>query len=170
MKQFKERSFLEKYDKYFFFYTGYLSNWANTPFTDTQTDIRYSCSEQFMMHKKALLFGDGYIAEKILESNHPKVQKALGREVKGFDKETWDFHARQIVYEGCFYKFKQNREAYDYLMGTRGHYLVEASPYDTVWGIGLGCNDEKAGNPENWRGTNWLGQVLTALREDFEGD
>jgi ribA/ribD-fused uncharacterized protein len=170
MKEFKEQNFLKKYDKYFFFYTGYLSNWSNTPFTDPRTGIHYGCSEQYMMHKKALLFNDPETAEKILQSKHPRDQKALGREVKGFDKETWDLHARQIVYEGCYYKFSQNKDAYDYLMGTRGQYLVEASPYDTVWGIGLGCNDEGVSDPKNWRGTNWLGQVLTALRDDFEGD
>jgi ribA/ribD-fused uncharacterized protein len=96
-------------------------------------------------------------------------QKALGRQVKGFDKTVWDQQARQIVYEGCYYKFTQNKDAYDYLMGTDGCYLVESSPTDTVWGVGLAGFNDKIEDPKNWKGTNWLGQVLTQLREDIIG-
>lgn len=167
MKQFKEQDFLSQYNQYVFFYNGYLSNWADTPFMDTNTGIPYNCSEQFMMHKKALLFNDRDTGMKILKSKSPGEQKGLGRLVKNFNKETWDIHARQIVYLGCYYKFTQNEDAYKYLMETKGYYLVEASPYDTVWGVGLGGYDETIHDPKNWQGTNWLGQVLTVLREDL---
>lgn len=167
--QFKEQNFLENYNQYVFFYGGFLSNWADTPFVDTKSGVSYNCSEQHMMHQKALLFKDYDIAKKIMEKTFPGDQKALGRKVKGFDKEVWDKHARQIVYEGCYYKFTQNKDAYEYLMSTKDHYLVEASPFDTVWGVGLGGYDEAVEDPKNWKGTNWLGQVLTALREDLEG-
>jgi ribA/ribD-fused uncharacterized protein len=120
-----------------------------------------------MMEKKALLFNDKETAQQILLENHPSEQKKLGRQVKNFNKLVWDENARQIVYEGCYYKFTQNREAYDYLIETDGYYLVEASPTDTVWGVGLGGYDSTIRYPSNWRGTNWLGQVLTCLREDL---
>ena len=167
MKQFKEQNFLEQYNQYVFFYNGFLSNWADTPFVDTSTSIPYNCSEQFMMHKKALLFQDHDIALKVLKAKTPGEQKGLGRQVKNFNMEIWSKDARQIVYEGCYYKFTQNKDAYEYLMSTKDHYLVEASPYDTVWGIGLGGYDEGVNDPKNWQGTNWLGQVLTVLREDL---
>lgn len=167
MKQFQEQDYLSLYNQYVFFYNGYLSNWADTPFIDTTSGIPYNCSEQFMMHKKALLFNDHEIALKIMKAKSPGEQKALGRQVRNFNKEIWDAHARQIVYEGCYYKFTQNRDAYDYLMETSGYYLVEASPYDTVWGVGLGGYDEAIQDPKNWKGTNWLGQVLTQLRQDL---
>jgi ribA/ribD-fused uncharacterized protein len=167
MLQFKEQNFLEKYNQYVFFYSGFLSNWADTPFVDTRTGTPYNCSEQYMMEKKALLFNDLDIAKKVLEKTFPGDQKALGRKVKGFDKEVWDTHARQIVYEGCYYKFTQNKDAYEYLMSTKDHYLVEASPTDTVWGVGMGGYEKEIEDPKNWKGTNWLGQVLTALREDL---
>lgn len=167
MKQFKEQNFLEQYNQYVFFYNGFLSNWADTPFMDTRTGIPYNCSEQFMMHKKALLFNDFDIAKKVLEKKFPGDQKALGRKVKNFNKEVWDEHARQIVYEGCYYKFTQNEDAYKYLMETKGYYLVEASPFDVVWGVGLGGYEPEIKDPKNWKGTNWLGQVLTVLREDL---
>lgn len=166
---FTEQNFLEKYNQYVFFYGGYLSNWSDTSFIDTQTGIPYNCSEQFMMQKKALLFSDYDIAEKIMSKNLPGDQKALGRQVKGFDKTVWDQQARQIVYEGCYYKFTQNKDAYDYLMGTDGCYLVESSPTDTVWGVGLAGFNDEIEDPKNWKGTNWLGQVLTQLREDIIG-
>lgn len=170
MNTFKEQDFIEKYTQYVFFYNGYLSNWADTPFVDLSTGTSYNCSEQYMMTKKAILFNDLDTAKLILTKKSPGEQKALGRQVKNFNKEVWDTHARQIVYEGCYYKFTQNHGAYDYLMSTKGHYLVEASPYDTIWGVGLGGYDKEIEDPKNWKGTNWLGQVLTQLREDFEND
>jgi ribA/ribD-fused uncharacterized protein len=169
MMQFKEENFLEKYSQYVFFYNGFLSNWADTPFLDTRSGDPYNCAEQYMMYKKALLFNDLDIAQKIMKKTFPGDQKALGRKIKNFNKEVWDNHARQIVYEGCFYKFTQNEDAYNYLMETKGYYLVEASPTDTVWGVGLGGYDKEIEDPSNWQGTNWLGQVLTALREDLDG-
>ena len=167
MLKFKERDYLNIYDDYYFFYGSYLSNWADTEFIDTKTGFPYNCSEQYMMHKKALLFNDLEIAKRIMNADHPGEQKVLGRKVKNFNKEVWDEHARDIVYEGCYYKYTQNEIAYNYLMETRGSYLVEGSPTDTVWGVGLGCYDQDITNPKNWKGTNWLGQVLTSLREDL---
>lgn len=165
--RYKELDYLDKYSQFWFFYNGPLSNWASTPFVDLSSGIFYRCVEQYMMHRKALLFGDVKVAEKILQTKLPRDQKALGRQVAGFDKGVWDKEARQIVYEGCYYKFTQNKDALDWLVKTSGHYLVEASPQDVIWGIGLSSLDEKAKDPLNWRGKNWLGQVLTSLREDL---
>jgi ribA/ribD-fused uncharacterized protein len=170
MPKFTEQDFLSKYNQYVFFYGGYLSNWADTSFEDVQTGIPYNCSEQYMMHMKALLFGDHETADKIMKATFPGDQKALGRLVSGFEKEYWEKHARDIVYRGCFFKFTQHKDAHEYLMSTKNHYLVEASPHDTIWGIGLGAYDEAVNDPKNWKGLNWLGQVLTALREDLESD
>ena len=167
MLEFKELNYLELYNKFHFFYNGYLSNWADVSFIDRETSIPYNCSEQYMMQQKALLFHDIETAKAIMLKKHPREQKELGRQVKNFDFDIWSIYARRIVYQGCFYKFTQNKDAFDYLMSTLGTYLVEASPYDTVWGIGLGEKDSQNQNPKNWKGTNWLGQVLTSLREDL---
>lgn len=165
--KFKLQDYLKQYKTYHFFYSGYLSNWADVPFIDKETYIPYNCSEQYMMHQKALLFKDFETANLIMCKKHPREQKELGRMVKNFDFSIWSTQARQIVYTGCLYKFTQNKDAYDYLMSTVGTYLVEASPYDTIWGIGLGENDKQISDPNNWKGSNWLGQVLTSLREDL---
>ena len=147
MLEFKELNYLERYNKFHFFYNGYLSNWADVSFINSETFILYNCSEQYMMHQKALLFHDVETAKAIMIKKHPREQKELGRQVKNFDLNIWSIYARRIVYEGCFYKFTQNKDALDYLMSTQGTYLVEASPYDTVWGIGLSENDSQNQNP-----------------------
>ncbi len=167
MLKYKSQDYLKLYNTYNFFYNGYLSNWAEVPFIDQETYIPYNCSEQYMMHQKALLFNDFETAQAIMFKKHPREQKELGRKVRNFDFSIWSSHAQQIVYEGCFYKFTQNKDAYEYLLSTAGTYLVEASPYDTIWGIGIGKDNPKIHDPKNWKGSNWLGQVLTSLREDL---
>lgn len=157
---------LQKYDKFHFFYGGYLSNWADTPFMDME-GISFNCSEQYMMYHKALTFDDHDTAHKIIIASHPADQKALGRKVKNFNPDTWNKVARKIVYQGCFYKFTQNPDAVNYLVSTDGTLLVEASPTDVIWGIGIGGYDDLRYDPNNWKGSNWLGEVLTRLRENL---
>lgn len=158
----------KKYDIYHFFYTGFLSNWYRSPFTDVNTGLFYDCVEQYMMHRKALLFSDFEIADKIMAAkDNPSECKSLGRKVRNFDQKVWEREARAIVYEGCYYKFSQNKGLRKQLMLTRGTLLVEASAVDCVWGIGMRGTDFSAQDPRYWKGTNWLGQVLTHLREDL---
>jgi ribA/ribD-fused uncharacterized protein len=120
-----------------------------------------------MMYHKAKLFGDTVIASEILKTTDPGEQKALGRKVKDFDPIIWEKNAKQIVYDGCKLKFTQNHKLLNVLLQTKGTLLVEASPYDKVWGIGLGEDDPLIHDPKNWKGTNWLGEVLTKLRDDL---
>lgn len=157
-----------KYTKYTFFYKmrNPFSNWYLSKFTDDQ-GIEYTCSEQYMMYQKAILFGDTEIAEEILDAPDPKDQKALGRKIRGFDSKVWEANAKRIVYEGCKLKFEQNPRILETLLKTEGTLLVEASPYDKIWGIGLGEDDPRIHDPKNWQGTNWLGEVLTDLRDDL---
>ena len=121
-----------------------------------------------MMFQKAILFNDYETAEKILDTGNVRTQKELGRQVKGFDNGLWAVNCRRIVYEANKYKFAQNRQLLDELLATRGTTLVEASPYDTIWGIGMTKDDEGATDRSKWKGKNWLGHILTLLRDDFE--
>jgi ribA/ribD-fused uncharacterized protein len=157
-----------KYTKYTFFYKtrSPFSNWHPSIFED-ETGIEYNCSEQYMMYQKALLFGDKEILAEILDTPDPREQKALGRKIKGFDSKIWEANAKRIVYEGCKLKFEQNPHLLNKLLETEGTLLVEASPYDKIWGIGLGEDDPRIQDPKNWQGTNWLGEVLTDLRENL---
>jgi ribA/ribD-fused uncharacterized protein len=120
-----------------------------------------------MMAEKAKLFGDEETREEILFSKDPGKQKELGRKVKNFNSDVWTENAKKIVYNGCHLKFTQNPKLLKTLLDTEGTLLVEASPYDKIWGIGLGEDDPKIHDPKNWRGTNWLGEVLTDLRDNL---
>jgi hypothetical protein len=128
---------------------------------------RFVCAEQFMMHGKAVLFGDLKVAERILASASPKTHKALGRKVVGFDEQVWLRERERIVYEGNHAKFTQNAPLLAALLATAGTELVEASPMDRVWGVGLSEEDPRIQDPSLWRGQNLLGKVLTRLREDL---
>ncbi|MFP2959750.1 NADAR family protein [Myxococcus sp. 1LA] len=129
--------------------------------------VQYLCAEQYMMAGKARLFGDEETLASILKSKSPKTQKALGRKVRGFDNARWEKARERIVYEGNRAKFTQSPELLKALLATAGTELVEASPMDRVWGVGLAEEDPRIHHPAKWRGLNLLGKVLTKLREDL---
>lgn len=161
---YKSNCLNEKY--YFFYETKHpFSQWHKSKF---QVDgLTYNSAEQFMMYGKAKLFGDIEIADKIMISKNVREQKSLGRRVKNFDLETWNKNVLDIVYRGNKAKFEQNTEYLNLLLSTKGTTIVEASPTDNVWGIGLTADDNDANDILKWKGTNWLGIVLTELRQDF---
>ena len=119
------------------------------------------------MAEKAKFFGDELIREMILNSTDPSEQKDLGRRVSGFDGPAWTLVAKDIVYKGLYLKFTQNESMLAKLLETKGTLIVEASPYDKIWGIGLAEDDKRIHDPKKWLGTNWLGITLTKLRDDI---
>lgn len=151
---------------YVFFLTSEFSQWYPCTFV-ARNGKTYNSAEQFMMHKKAELFGDHEMADKIMQATTPKEQKELGRQVKNFDVKLWGQHARHIVYEGNYYKFTQNPHLFDVLEATGKKLLVEAAHYDPVWGVGLRADDPLIEDKANWKGENWLGGTLTKLRDDL---
>ena len=118
-----------------------------------------------MMYKKVVLFKDDFYAALILNSRQPKDIKALGRKIHRFDSSVWDKHKLDIVIQGNYLKFSQNSELKAYLQETGSKILVEASPYDTVWGIGMKASEKGIENPENWKGENLLGIALMEVRD-----
>ncbi|WP_345636072.1 NADAR family protein [Rugosimonospora acidiphila] len=141
---------------------GCLSQWWQSPFV--ADGITYATAEHYMMVGKARLFGDEAIVERMLAAPHPGAVKALGRGVRGFDQATWEAHRRDIVTAGNLAKFGAHPDLREYLRGTGERVLVEASPVDRVWGIGLAATDPRAGNPATWRGHNLLGFALMEVR------
>ena len=140
-----------------------LSQWWPAAFV--VNDVTYPTAEHFMMAEKARLFGDEESREKILKADGPKAAKQLGRGVKNFDDARWQAHRFEFVVAGNLAKFSQNRELGNFLLGTGDQVLVEASPLDRIWGIGLGANAEHATNPAQWRGLNLLGFALMEVRK-----
>ena len=120
-----------------------------------------------MMAEKSRLFNDEVRLAEILKVNHPMKAKQLGRQVLGFDPEIWDNHKYEIVKKANYHKFSQHQELKDFLLNTKERIIVEASPRDRVWGIGMSEKNEKANNPSLWRGHNLLGFALMEVRDEL---
>jgi ribA/ribD-fused uncharacterized protein len=141
---------------------GCLSQWWPVDF-ETEGE-RFASAEHYMMWRKALLFDDAEAAARVLAAGHPQQAKAIGREVRGFDDATWVAHRSAIVEAASVAKFGQHADLCAYLVGTGDRVLVEASPRDRVWGIGMGASNPDAADPAKWRGLNLLGFALMAAR------
>lgn len=141
---------------------GCLSQWW--PCTFVADGQSFASAEHYMMWRKALLFGDTSVAARVLASRTPGEAKALGRQVSGFDDDVWVSSRLEIVIEGNLAKFGQDPSLRSYLLGTGSRVLVEASPLDRVWGIGLEASDPRAADPSSWLGLNLLGEALMEVR------
>lgn len=145
-----------------------FSQWWQSPFE--VDSIMYATAEHWMMAKKAKLFGDLGMIDKILNANSPFDAKKLGREVKNFDPKIWGENCFDIVCEGNYHKFSQHLPLKQFLLNTGNSVLVEASPRDRIWGIGMGQNNENARNPLMWRGKNLLNFALMAVRDKLRDE
>jgi hypothetical protein len=152
-------------EDFVFFWGGTFSQWCPSVFTIEGVD--YNCCEQYMMAKKALLFNDAVAYHEIMLEDEPATQKAIGRTVRGFNKEKWEQYCQQYVYDGNYAKFKQNPKMLKELMATGTKEIVEASPQDRIWGIGLAASDPRAWDKSTWRGTNWLGIAIMRVRAEI---
>lgn len=139
-----------------------FSQWWPAPFSVRGID--YPTAEHFMMAEKARLFGDEEARAQILKAGSPKAAKESGRQVRRFEEQKWAGARFRLVVDGNLAKFSQNAELGEFLLGTGEKVLVEASPVDRIWGIGLAADDERARNPEKWRGLNLLGFALMEVR------
>lgn len=142
-----------------------FSQWFEAPFT--VEGRRYPTAEHWMMVGKAEVMGDLEIRDRVLEASSPKQAKALGRKVRGYDEARWQAHRMPRVVAGNVHKFGQHPHLEDYLLSTGDAVLVEASPVDRIWGIGLAASDERARDPRRWRGDNLLGFALMEAREQL---
>ncbi len=150
-------------DGYHFFWSGPLSQWH--PSAIRLWGCEFGTAEQAMMVGKARLFGDTDTAQQILEAKSPDKQKALGRRVRNFDDAVWDANKIEIVTEVNMAKYDQNKGLRRKLFQTGSAQLVEASPLDTIWGIGLDATQAAATSPDDWPGQNLLGKILTKVRD-----
>lgn len=144
------------------FLAGFMSQWH--PCTFAIDGVTYNCSEQYMMVVKAGLFGDEDIAGQILAAKHPRDQKRLGREIRGYDDATWAKHRRDAVLKGNIAKFTQSEKLKKRLLETGDAILVEANPHDAIWGVALAEDDPRVLDPKQWQGLNLLGDILMEVR------
>jgi len=149
----------------YFFWGGFCSNWHPANFE--YKGLSFVNSEQAFMWEKAKFFDDSNIASQILQTEDPTEAKKLGRLINNFNAYKWAEVSYQIMYNVNLAKFEQNHKLQTALKETNDLILVEASPYDNIWGIGLDANKAEITPKEEWEGTNWLGLVLMEVREFF---
>jgi ribA/ribD-fused uncharacterized protein len=142
-----------------------FSQWWEGAFVVEEKE--YKTAEHWMMAKKAELFKDDETLQKVLNSKTPVDAKKAGREVKGYIEEIWMKNRFQIVKEGNLHKFSQNQELKMFLLNTENKVLVEASPYDPIWGIGMAVSHTEINKPEKWLGLNLLGFALMEVRDEL---
>lgn len=140
-----------------------LSQWYPSPFT--VNEVSFATAEHWMMAQKALLFNDLIIYDKVINCTKPGEAKDLGRQVKGYDEDTWLSHRMDIVIKGNAYKFSQDERLKAFLLNTGERVLVETSPIDQIWGVGLSADDPSIENIAQWPGTNLLGFALMEVRD-----
>lgn len=139
-----------------------FSQWYPSPFT--AAGVTFPTAEHYMMYKKAMAFDDKEIANKILTAKYPKEVKELGRKVKNFDEAHWDAVKESVVTLGSILKFNSSEKLMNTLLDTGDLILVEASPYDKIWGIGLEEMDPRVLDESKWQGQNLLGICLMNAR------
>ncbi|MBE1554001.1 NADAR family protein [Sporosarcina limicola] len=143
-----------------------LSQWWKEGF---EVEINsYCCMEQYMMAEKAMIFDDEEMLERILKSDNPKEIKELGRKVNNFNEAVWEEKRYSTVLNGNYAKFLQNPILMQFLLQTENLILVEASPHDQIWGIGMSSDDKAVNNPFEWKGQNLLGFALMEVRDELK--
>lgn len=145
---------------------GYLSNWYLSRFT--ADGVEYTSMEQYMMHKKALCFGDEDTAREILATDDVGKIKALGRQVSGYSDSVWNGVRQIVVYEGLMAKFSQNDELLSLLLQTNTAVLAECAVNDKIWGNGMSMKDPDRHDISKWKGQNLLGYTLMAVRAQLQ--
>ena len=154
-------------DTHVYFFGGdcCFSNWWTTKDQFKHGPHIFQNSEQAFMYEKAVCFNDREIANQILLTGDPKETKALGRKIKNFNAETWNIMSPHVMYSVNISKYCQNETFLKELLETGNKVLVEASPYDKIWGVGLHWSDDKILDEKNWQGKNLLGKALMDVRK-----
>jgi ribA/ribD-fused uncharacterized protein len=145
-----------------------FSQWFESSFV--VEDVKYASAEHWMMAEKARLFNDNGLLPEILNAATPEKVKDLGRKIKNFDDKVWDLHKYNSVLAGNMHKFSQNGALKNYLLSTENKIIVEVSPYDQIWGIGIGKEHPDALFPEKWNGQNLLGFALMEVRNELRNN
>ena len=145
-----------------------FSQWYQAPFTSD--NCHFQTAEHYMMFAKAMLFDDKKSANKVLAAQSPGEAKAIGRTVANFNDQVWQQHRFEIVINANLAKFRAHNELANFLINTNDRVIVEASPVDSIWGIGMAQDNPKIEQPEHWRGLNLLGYALMEVRERLIND
>lgn len=155
---------MKETEKFYLFWKHQFGQWTKRDMVDIDGTV-YNCCEQYMMAKKAQLFGDIATLAQIMGTESPQKQKDFGRTVSGFDQKRWNQYKYAIVWQANYLKFSQHSDLRQRLLATADKILAEASPMDLVWGIGYAAEDVEAVDQSIWRGQNLLGEALMSVRQ-----
>lgn len=172
-------------DKFVLFWRDYLGNWskppkpleywdknwdgpipANARNTFLYTQRQFPTSEHLFMYIKAVYFKDWETAEKIVVAGTPKEAKDLGRGVRNFSEKEWENVREDAMFTALVTRSYSDDRFKEILLNPSFENLgfVEASPYDKIWGIGLGEEEYNANIKSRWPGKNLLGKCLDECR------
>ncbi len=154
-------------DTHIYFWNGIFCQWHSSKMVDDE-GASYSCCEQYMMSKKAKLFGDHVVYSMIMKEQIPGNQKALGRLVSDYDDDVWNKHKFDIVVDGNVLKFSQDEELKKLILSTENKIIVEGSVFDPIWGVGLSYDDNRILDESNWQGENLLGKAIMVVRNTIK--
>jgi len=152
-------------DTHIYFWHGLFCQWLRSPIVEDS--VGYNCNEQYMMAKKAETFSDGVMLKEIMDTTSPRKQKMFGRKIANFDSDTWDKVKFDIVTQANRLKFTQNEYFKELLLSTGDKIIVEASPEDPIWGIGLHYDDDDVLDESKWKGENLLGKSIMVVRSEL---
>ena len=161
----KSVSFRET-ETHIYFWGSLFSNWANTPFK--YKNISFENSEQAYMWEKCMFFGQEGMAEDVLFSKEPRECKSIGRSIPNFDEAKWSEISFQVMRDVNLEKYRQHKDSLKFLKESGDKIIVEASPFDKIWGIGLHYDEEDVLDESKWKGQNLLGKVLMEVRETLK--
>lgn len=146
-----------------------LSNFYPVQIKDPDGTV-YASSEQMYQHKKSMFHNDDATATKVMKARTPLDAYLAGKEVKGQHESDW-FKGRELskeqMYRCCIAKFSSDPALRDFLLSTGDTILAEGNPKDDLWGVKLSVHDSAIFDRSNWNGKNWLGDVLTRVREEI---
>ena len=154
-------------DTHVYFWNGIYSQWHTTKNQFVENGITYPNAEKYMMMEKAKVFGATDIYEKMKNENSPKIVKALGRKIKNFSDNIWDEHKMKVVARASFLKFTQNPDLLRQLIADKDKTLVEASPVDKVWGIGIHYDNDDVLTESKWNGQYLRGKCIMIARNEI---
>ena len=148
-------------DQYYFWGgSNPLSNFHKCDFQEN--DVSFTSVEQYFVYKKAHHFSDEVAKQKVLTLQDPvQIKRTM---IKGYDKAQWAPMSERVMEQGLSLKFHQDEGMKKALLATEHRELIEASPYDSMWGIGIGLHSESLTDKTKW-GSNRLGKLLMEIRE-----
>jgi len=156
-------------DTHIYFYKSWMSNWTPNNLEIIYKDLLFTNSEQLFMWFKADYFKDYSTRDKIAVLGFsPRTAKELGREVKNYNDDKWKEVRENYMYLACLAKFESSEDLKNKLLATDNKVLVEASPIDRIWGIGLAEYDDKVLDENQWLGLNLLGKTLMKVRNELK--